>query len=280
MALHPVAQVGWTGWSVHWSTVIGIAALGALYFWRVARAGSPETPTGLEKLWFVSGLFVMFVSLNGPIHDLSDYYLFSAHMVQHLLLASLWPVLFLLGLPPWLVAPIFRRPVLGSVIDFLTLPVVALTFFNVDLIAWHLPVLYDLTLSNELVHVVEHLSFMAFGLLNFWPVLSPIRAQRLAYPFQVLYLFADGMFMMVLGILFTFAPFVFYTPYVTAPRLFSISALSDQQIGGLIMWYPGNLPYGVLLCMAFFRWFDGEEVAQPERPGIAAPSHTIRPPLT
>jgi cytochrome c oxidase assembly factor CtaG len=127
------------------------------------------------------------------------------------------------------------------------------------------------------VHILEHLTFMAFGLANFWPVLSPIREQRLPYPLQVLYLFADGMLMMVLGILFTFAPIVFYAPYAAAPRLWSISAVTDQQLGGLIMWYPGNLSYGVLLIVAFYRWFDGDELVRSEQPGIVTQSPTIGP---
>lgn len=270
-----------TWWDWEPSIIIGILLALAAYAYVVGplrrrRALGPPVPRRQIVSFALSELLLV-LALLSPIDRLGDEYLFSAHMVQHLLLASLWPVLLLLGLPDWLVAPIFRRPVLGPLFEFLTLPVVALTFFTVDLYAWHIPVLYDLTLSNELVHIVEHLSFMAFGLLNFWPVLSPIWGQRLTYPFQVLYLFADGMFMMVLGILFTFAPIVFYAPYAAAPRLFSISAVSDQQIGGLIMWYPGNLPYGVLLCLAFYRWFEGDEVPGTESAGIA--SRTIGPPL-
>jgi putative membrane protein len=106
-------------------------------------------------------------------------------------------------------------------------------------------------------------------------VLSPIQEQRLEYPLQLLYLFANGMFMMVLGILFTFAPDPFYSPYVAAPRLWSISASTDQQLGGLVMWYPGNVPYAVALVVAFYRWFDSGQ-ASPENQGKQSP--TIGPP--
>ena len=140
----------------------------------------------------------------------------------------------------------------------------AIFLFFADIYAWHLPGLYDLTLSDENVHILEHLSFMALGVLNWWPVLSPLPEQRLSYPLQILYLFVNGMFMMVLGIVFTFSPIVFYSAYRTAPRLWGISASADQQLGGLIMWYPGNLPYAVLLCISFYRWFDAGESAAPE----------------
>src|SRR5688500_19130612 len=98
LLLHVGAQVGWTSWSIHPSTVIGLGALGALYLWAAARAGRarpaargpghpatgetvPEAPTTGQRLRFLAGLVVIFLSLNGPIHDLSDYYLFSGHMV-------------------------------------------------------------------------------------------------------------------------------------------------------------------------------------------------------
>jgi putative membrane protein len=190
--------------------------------------------------------------------------------------------LLLLSIPEWLGRRIVGLPVIGGLISFLTYPAIALILFNVDVYLWHLPGLYDLTLKYEEIHIVEHLTFMAFGLLNFWPVLSPVREQRLSYPLQILYLFADGMFMMGLGILFTFAPSAFYSVYQTAPRLWGLSSGTDQQIGGLIMWYPGNLPYGVLLVVAFYRWFDGADPSRPQRgERQQAPAHTpsVDPPV-
>src|SRR3954471_19546326 len=102
--LHPIANLSWWRWSIHPSTVIGIAALGALYIWGSSRLGRQTTPA--QKIFFVSGLLVMFASLNGPLHDLSDDYLFSAHMVQHLLLTLAIPPLLLVGVP----GAMLRRP--------------------------------------------------------------------------------------------------------------------------------------------------------------------------
>lgn len=268
-------------WNWEPSVVIGLLVLAGVYAYAIGplRRGRSLGPPAsrMQIAWFALSELILVIALLSPIDAIGDQYLFSVHMVQHLLLASLWPVIFLLSLPVWLVRPLIRPNLAGSLLEFLTLPVVALTLFNLDLIAWHLPPLYDLTLQNEWVHVAEHLSFMVFGLFNLWPVLNPIRELRLPYPLQVLYLFVDGMVMMVLGILFTFSPIAFYAPYVAAPRLWSFSAVSDQQLGGLIMWYPGNLPYGVLLIVAFYRWFDGDELVRPERSGIAVQSHTIGP---
>lgn len=264
----PSTQVLLTDWTWPPSIVLGLLLVSGAYAYAVGplrRRRSLGPPPGRGRIVsFVLSNVVLIFALLSPLDIISDEYLFSAHMVQHLLLASLWPPLILLALPPWLVRPLFRQPALNAVLGFLTLPVMAIFLFFADIYAWHLPGLYDLTLSDENVHILEHLSFMALGVLNWWPVLSPLPEQRLSYPLQILYLFVNGMFMMVLGIVFTFSPIVFYSAYRTAPRLWGISASADQQLGGLIMWYPGNLPYAVLLCISFYRWFDAGESAAPE----------------
>ena len=84
--LHPFSQFNWLQWSMHPSTVIGLAALAGLYLWRARDSSADQPLKGARRISFFSALLVVFVSLNGPIHDLSDTYLFSAHMVQHLLL--------------------------------------------------------------------------------------------------------------------------------------------------------------------------------------------------
>jgi putative membrane protein len=276
----PSTQALLTRWTWEPSVVIGLLLLTAVYAYAVGPLrrrldlGPPAARGQISA--FVLAQLVLILALLSPLDELGDTYLFSAHMVQHLLLAAVWPPLFLMALPTWLVRPVFRHAVIAPVALFLTYPVVAIAAFNLDVYLWHVPVLYDATLANTGVHILEHLTFMAFGALNWWPVLSPLPEQRLAYPLQVLYLFADGMFMMVIGIVFTFAPVVFYPPYASAPRLWGISALADQQLGGLIMWYPGNVPYGVLLVIAFYRWFEGDE---PAEQAVVQPSSTIGPRL-
>src|SRR4051812_32029959 len=112
--LHVGARLSWTTFTVHPSTVIGLGALGALYAWRSRSAGSP--PIGRVKpTLFVSALVLMFLSLNGWLHDLSDSYLFSAHMVQHLLLAMGVAPLLIMGTPGWMIRPAMRFPVVAAI---------------------------------------------------------------------------------------------------------------------------------------------------------------------
>jgi len=115
----------------------------------------------------------MLVSLNGPIHDLSDSYLFSVHMGQHLLLTLVLPPLLLAGVPGWLIEPAVRRPVFRAVARVLTHPVVAGVLFSAILLVWHTVPAYDLMMRDHDVHVATHLLFMAGAVMLWWPVMSP-----------------------------------------------------------------------------------------------------------
>ena len=255
LALHPVAQVGWTGWSVHWSTVIGIAALAALYLWRASRAPAAGTPTGRQKLTFFAGLFVMFASLNGPLHDLSDSFLFSAHMVQHLLLTLLLPPLLIAGTPGWMLRPLIKPRAVRAVAKFVTRPVSCYVIFNLVIIGWHLPVFYNAALANHNIHIGEHLMFIASAVLLWWPFLSPMpELPRLSYPGQLLYCFLTTLPMSVVAIYITMADHVLYPAYAAAPRLWHITPMMDQQAGGLIMWVPGSFVFYGLMTFVFFKW--------------------------
>jgi cytochrome c oxidase assembly factor CtaG len=278
LAAPPTGEI-LTQWTWSPSVLLGIAVLTAAYVYTVGplrerrNLGLPATRTRLVA--FVAAQFTLVLALLSPLDYIGDRYLFSAHMIQHLLLATLWPPLMLVALPPWLGRRLVTLPVIGPLAALLTSPFLATVGFNLDIYIWHIPFMYDATLSKEYVHIVEHLTFMLTGLFVWWCILAPNMEDRLSYPFQTLYLFLNAMFMMVLGIIFTFAPDPFYAPYTRAPRLWGISAGTDQQIGGLIMWYPGNLPYAALLVVRFYQWFDG---ADPGRMEQQAQSHTIERP--
>src|SRR5687767_8124626 len=291
-AVHPVAQVGWTSWTIHWSTVVGLAALGAVYslaarhVQRRARASGSEVPIlrASQRVSFFSGLVVIFASLNGPLHDLSDYYLFSAHMVQHLVLSLAMPPLLLAGTPGWLVRPLVEHRVIGSIARAITRPIRCFIIFNVVIAAWHLPPLYNTAMAHHPVHIVQHLTLMAASVLMWWPFLSPLpELPRLAYPGQMLYCFLMVIPMSIVAIYIAMADHVLYPAYSVAPRVWDISPLSDQQIGGLIMWVPGGLLFYVVMTVVFFKWAgrDNDSTAgaqvdwRPSRP-IRAPARPTR----
>jgi len=236
-----------------------VAAYGAFYRReaKVPKSSPALHARSRSQPWlFGLSMVTLVAALLSPLDYISDQYLFSAHMVQHLLLATVWPPLLLLALPERLAVSAFKLPLAGAALRRLTHPVVAFVIFNADISIWHLPPWYDLTLTNEGVHILEHLTFMAAGILVWWPVLSPSRAQRLSYPGQLLYLFANLFPTMGLGIFFSFFQHPLYAPYVAAPRLWGMSALTDQQLGGLVMWMPGNIPYAAAMAFILVDWLD------------------------
>jgi putative membrane protein len=251
--LHPIANLAWWRWSVHPSTVIGIAALGALYIWASVRLR--QTPSTSQRSFFLSGLLLLFASLNGPIHDLSDDYLFSAHMVQHLLLTLAVPPLLLAGTPGWMLRPLLSRPVIRPAARFLTRAPIAFVVFNVVIAAWHLPVFYNAAMANHSLHILEHLMFMAAAVLMWWPLLSQLpEFPRLAYPGQMLYSFLMSIPMSIIAVYIAMADHVLYPAYSAAPRVLPLSPLEDQLLGALIMWIPGGIIFMIIMTVVFFKW--------------------------
>jgi putative membrane protein len=246
-------------WSVHPSVLIGTGLLGALYFWGIGpmrrRFGLGPPAAAWQITSFCAALVLLLLSLNGPVHDLSDYYLFSVHMLQHLLLTLLFPPLLLLGIPEWLLRPLIRPPPVLALARLLTRPWVAALLFSVSIAVWHLSPFYDLMMRNHQVHIATHLMFMVTATLMWWPVMSPLpELPRLPSGMGMLYLFLVGIPMQVVAALITFADEVLYPWYVAAPRTWGLSPLDDQQLGGLLMWIPGNLWMFGAIGVLFFRW--------------------------
>ncbi len=183
LALHPLTSLG-LGFSIHPSTVIGIAALAALYVWR-ARKGPAGGPTTAQRAAFTSGLAVLFFTLNGPFHDLSDGYLFTVHMAQHLVLTMLVPPLLIAGTPGWMLRPALQVPRVFALARWVTRPVAAFAIFNITLVVWHLPPLYNLAMAEHPVHIVQHLCFLVSATIMWWPLMSTMpELPRLSYPQQ------------------------------------------------------------------------------------------------
>jgi putative membrane protein len=254
----PTVPYEWA-WSLHPSVLLGTGLLGALYFYGIGplrrRYGWGPPASAAQILSFCTALLVLLVSLNGPVHDLSDYYLFWVHMVQHLVLTLILPPLLLAGIPGWLLRPLVVRRGVYSVARALTRPWVAALLFSASIAVWHLPPFYDLMMRHHGVHILTHLMFMVTATLMWWPVMSRVpELPPLPPSLGMLYLFLVAIPMQVVGALITFADQVLYPWYAVAPRTGGISPLDDQQLGGLLMWIPGNLWMFAAIGVLFFQW--------------------------
>ncbi|HEX9606493.1 MAG TPA: cytochrome c oxidase assembly protein [Gemmatimonadaceae bacterium] len=251
--LHPIANLSWWRWSIHPSTVIGIAALAAIYVW--AGKALHQRTSVAERSFFFSGLLLMFASLNGPIHDLSDDYLFSAHMVQHLLLTLAVPPLLLAGVPGWMLRPVLSRPQIAPIARFLTRAPICFVVFTLVIAVWHLPPFYNAAMANHNLHILEHLMFMGAAVLMWWPLMSQLpEFPRLAYPGQMLYSFLLSIPMSIVAVYIAMADHVLYPAYSGAPRVLPLSPLEDQLLGALIMWIPGGIIFIIIMTVVFFKW--------------------------
>ncbi|MDR0786782.1 MAG: cytochrome c oxidase assembly protein [Gemmatimonadota bacterium] len=249
----------WSEWVLYPDFLGGWLIFGAAYLLiagplRRFFPGSEPVPASQLAL-FSAGMLLMLGSLQGPLHELSDYFLFSAHMVQHLLVMLVMPPLLMMGTPGWMLRPLLRIPGLAAVARVLTRPVVAFLLVNILFGVWHFPGPYDLMMRDHLVHKGMHLMIMSVGMVLWWPVMSPLpEIPRIPGPLQMLYLFVLGIPMMVVAIVIVFGDREFYPWYAQAPRIFPLSVLEDQRLGALIMWVPGALVMWLGITFAYFRW--------------------------
>jgi putative membrane protein len=278
LALLHQESFSWTEWKVYSQFMVGWLLMGATYFMLIgpfrSRFPGSEPVPGKKVASFTFAMALMFLALQGPLHELSDYFLFSAHMVQHLVLILIMPPFLLYGLPDWMLRPAVKIRPIGALARLVTFPIVAFALNNTIFLAWHFPGPYDLMMRNHGVHVTMHLMIMVTGTIMWWPVMSPLKElPRIAAPLQMIYLFVLGIPMMVSAALITFSETELYRWYVEAPRLFAISPLDDQRLGGVIMWVPGGLMLWIAITVVYFRWTVPEvgEDEKRSRRGIASP---------
>lgn len=254
-------------WDWQPSVLVGCVALLVAY----AVAAPPLTRRAAA---FVTGVVVLLLALISPLDTLGDSYLFSAHMLQHLLLMLVVPPLLLYGLPPYAFARLLQWGVARRVERAVGRPLVAWLIGLGTLWVWHAPSLYDLALHDEGVHIVQHLCFLVAATIFWWPVIAPLPERRRLSSFAAMpYLLAAALSSSLLGIVITFAPAGLYAPYLhPLDRLgalalirgqWRLSAQSDQQLGGAMMWILTSPIYLGATALALGRWYgegEGEDV--------------------
>jgi cytochrome c oxidase assembly factor CtaG len=244
-------------WDPDVSVLIGCAALLA-GSWAMHRNDRGRAG------WYVAGVGIMLLALISPIDVLGDEYLFSAHMLQHLLLVLVVSPLLLQGVTPRFARAVVECRPFGTIERILGNSVVALLVGLGMLTVWHVPTLFNAALNDECVHIVEHLCFIISATIFWWPILAPLPEHRLAPLWTQLYLLAGAMANSMLGIWLTFAPAGMYTPYLH-PRDslhvlellrsgWGLTPAVDQQVGGLLMWVGGGFVFVTIMATTIIRW--------------------------
>ncbi len=248
-------------WPFDPTVYAGLLAVALGYAWLYRSAGDARRK---HLLFFASGLVTLWVALETPIDTISDEYLDSVHMFQHVLLGFVAPPLMLLGLSSGMVGQLVRVPGLRAATE----PVPAQVVAGLVMVVWHLPPLYDATLRSEGLHVVEHLTFIVGGLVLYWPMLEATSASarwRMSPGAKLLYMLVatlpqDGV---ALALMFSRVPF--YDYYTHVPRLVTgLTPLIDQTVAGAVLMVLGKATMGVAALGVFFRWFGGEGKADQE----------------
>jgi len=234
------------------------AGLLVLLFGHAWLARGASDARRQHTVYFLAGLFTVWLALETPIDTISDRYLDSVHMLQHVLLAFVAPPLMLLGLSPAMAGSVLRIPGLRSITE----PIPAQVIAAVVMIAWHLPPLYDATLYNEELHVLEHLMFIGSGLVLYWPIVqaTAIHAKwRMSPGAKLVYMLLATLPQDGVALVLIFSRVPFYDFYTHAPRLIEgFTALIDQTIAGAVLMIFGKVTLGIAAGVVFFRWFSAE----------------------
>jgi putative membrane protein len=255
-----VSTVSWAEqWSPGLFTIILILAilyLKAVGSW-LSRFADSEPVKLKHKLYVLIGLSLIYAAEGTPISYYGHHYLFSAHMLQQSLLYLMAPPLIICGLPAWLLRPLFRHPLADRLMKLWSNPLVALFVFNLVFSFYHIPLVMDRLMANELLMIVYNTVFFIAAFQMWYPLYGRLpEYSRMNGLKKMGYIFVNGILLTPACALIIFADSTMYQMYENAPAVFSwLSAIDDQQLGGVIMKIVQEFVYATALANAFFAWY-------------------------
>jgi putative membrane protein len=259
-------RAGFPAWQPHPCVWLIVGLLVAAYAVAVQRVGPRRVAPGhavvsrFQIVCFVAGAAAILVASDYPIHDLAERYLFSVHMVQHLVYSLVAAPLLLLGTPAWMARSLLSPPGFLRAMRWLARFFPATVLFNAVVVFTHVPATVDVALRYAAVHFLLHALVLLSSIVVWMPILSPLpEVPRLYPPLAMFYLFLQSVVPTVPASFLTFGKTPLYHVYATFPRLWGISALSDMQAAGLIMKIAAGLVLWGMITIVFFRWFHREE---------------------
>jgi cytochrome c oxidase assembly factor CtaG len=293
MQMNPVLKAVLLSWDFRMDVIIVLALAGTLFcrgWWRLRRQTRPlhaHTRHNRKQLgarWrlvsYLSGLIIVAIALMSAIDLLAGQYFF-IHMIQHLLLVMIAPPLLLIANPMpfmlWGMPDAWRRKLGKGLSQLLrknapfrqglrsaTNPGLIWLIWVVSLIGWHDPGMYNAALRNDFIHDVEHLTFFLAAMLYWWLITGagPRIHKQFSLPGRIVFTIAAVPPNMALGVVLSFVNNPVYTYYLTAPRLWPIEVLTDQKIGGVIMWIPGSMMYLIAALILISRLVQSDKVTR------------------
>ena len=244
-----------------------IIAVVASYTYAVRKIGprivaSGEVVTRKQLTAFIVGVVMLWLASDWPIHDISEEYLYSVHMFQHMMYSYFVPPLVLLATPYWLFDLIFSSNRSRRVINFATKPVIAGLLFNLVIMITHIPALVNQSVSNGPLHYALHVLVVTSSLLMWFSVCGPDKQRHLSYGGKTIYLFLMSVVPTVPAAWLTFAEGAVYKHYDIAVRVWGLSVTTDQQLAGAIMKTGGSIFLWSIIVFIFFRRFIGRFFAE------------------
>ena len=248
-------------WHIHADVWLVMGALGLAY-WRLSTGigPGPSRPTLSEKAAFYTGLLLLLVVSNWPLHDLAERSLYWVHMTNHLVMTLVAPPLLLLGLNRKMSDYVFGHRLVLPWLKHLARPGAAFAIFNLGMIASHWPDAVALSLRNELAHFLIHSFLFLSGVLMWIPVVSrSTLVPQLRPPMRMVYLFLNSILPTIPASLLTFSHIALYPAYGDSALAFGLTAVEDQTIAGLIMKVGGTLLLWAVIAITWFKWVDDEK---------------------
>jgi len=270
-------------WSPYFLMFTVLLAL--LYFLSTGpyrhKFGDVSRPTALQQLMFYSALVLLYLVKGAPI-DLLSHIMMSAHMIQMAILYFVVPIFIIRGLPTWMIERFIHLPVVNPLFKLFTHPLIALALFNSLFAIYHLPVIFDFSKSSQIAHTGITIFLFILAIFMWWPIVTPLKAYDKLNPLiKMGYLLGSILIVSIACALMIFATKPLYSAYssdgvwiqamslcvpsdvltgltdtLSGAEMFSpLSAVDDQQLGGIIMMFMQQIFYGFVIAWIFFGWF-------------------------
>ena len=248
-------------YQLHLEVWLLIAFLVGSYIYVVRVLGPRAVPAGepiitrRQLVCFITGILIMFLSTDWPMHDIAEEYLYSVHMFQHMSLTYFMPPLVVLATPEWFVRVLVGNGRAYRALRFFTFPVRAGLLFNLGVVVSHIPGVVNASVSNGPLHYFVHVLLVLTSILMWMPVCGPLKELQMAPMPKMIYLFLNSVVATIPAGWLTFAEGVVYKHYNIPTRVWGVSVSNDQQIAGAIMKLGGSIFLWTIIVAMFFRHF-------------------------